>query len=167
MRAGVGRGVMSCKKAASATVRVIKPETPKSVPDCLNPTTPHAAAGTRSEPPPSEPCAARSKPRATCTAAPPEDPPGVAPGCNGLTGWGISTGSVSTRNPSSGVEDFPIIRAPCSSSAAMKASEAVALYARCLAPCDVGMPATSLRSFADNIHPDNRPFARGRREVST
>src|SRR5699024_10170405 len=96
-----------------------KPRNAKSVPDCLKPTTPQAAAGTRSEPPPSEPCAARSKPRATCTAAPPEDPPGVAPGCSGLTGCGISTGSVSTRRPSSGVADFPTISAPCSSSAAM------------------------------------------------
>src|SRR5688500_18957468 len=42
----------------------------------LNPTTPHSDAGWRTEPPVSDPSAARTTPDATATAEPPERPPG-------------------------------------------------------------------------------------------
>src|SRR5688500_6883269 len=43
----------------------------------LNPTTPQSDAGCRTEPPVSEPSAARTTPEATATADPPELPPGT------------------------------------------------------------------------------------------
>lgn len=122
---------------------MINPSTDRSAPAGLNATTPQAAAGTRSEPPPSEPCAARTRPRATCTAAPPEEPPGVHPGHSGLSGCGSPTGSVSTLSPSSGAADLPMNCAPSASSAAMNSSLRSGVYVRCTEPIEVGMPATS------------------------
>ena len=43
----------------------------------FRPTSPHAAAGTRIEPPESVPCAIGTMPEATAAAAPPLEPPGV------------------------------------------------------------------------------------------
>ena len=48
------------------------------------PTRPHAAAGIRIEPPPSEPVAHGTRPAATAAAEPPEDPPGVRVKSQGL-----------------------------------------------------------------------------------
>lgn len=43
----------------------------------FSPTSPVAAAGIRTDPPPSDPTAAGSSPAATATAAPLDDPPGA------------------------------------------------------------------------------------------
>ena len=113
-------GLSACKKAESATVVVTNPCT-ANAPFCipggrgvvgLKPTSPQAAAGTRIEPPPSEACAARTVPSATCSAAPPEEPPGVAPGHRGFVGAGRPTGSQSMRKPSSDDAVFDSMRAP-------------------------------------------------------
>ena len=45
----------------------------------LKPTKPHQAAGMRMDPPVSEPKPTPAKPRATETAAPAEEPPGMRP----------------------------------------------------------------------------------------
>src|SRR5690242_16458231 len=48
------------------------------------PTTPHFAAGMRSEPPVSDPVHTGSISHASATAEPPEDPPALSVGSNGL-----------------------------------------------------------------------------------
>src|SRR6188508_3376862 len=48
------------------------------------PTTPHMAAGMRSEPPVSDPVQTGSMSQASATAEPPEEPPGLRVGSNGL-----------------------------------------------------------------------------------
>src|SRR5688572_6112616 len=50
----------------------------------LNPTTPLNAAGSRIEPPVSDPSEADASPAATAAADPPEDPPGTRDGSQGL-----------------------------------------------------------------------------------
>ena len=95
MTDGEGR---SARRAASSSERVRKPGTASRPPRMswagLRPTSPHAAAGTRIEPPPSEPSAAATAPDATATAEPPDEPPGVRPGRSGLSGAGRPVGSV-------------------------------------------------------------------------
>ena len=92
---GEGR---SARRAASSSERVRKPGVASRPPRMswagLRPTSPHAAAGTRIEPPPSEPSAAATAPDATATAEPPDEPPGVRPGRSGLSGAGRPVGSV-------------------------------------------------------------------------
>ena len=50
----------------------------------LSPITPQHAAGTRSEPAPSEPCAIGTAPAATSAAEPPLEPPALRSGSYGL-----------------------------------------------------------------------------------
>src|SRR6516225_9393270 len=68
----------------------------------LSPTSPHALAGMRIEPPPSAACATGTMPLATAPADPPDDPPVECPGCHGLRAGGKLFGSVVTLVPSSG-----------------------------------------------------------------
>ena len=90
----------SCAVMASRTDRVSAP-TESSVLDSgtvpavgtvravgLNPTTPHKAAGMRSEPPVSDPSPINAAPVATDTAAPLDEPPGMRATCvsQGFTG---------------------------------------------------------------------------------
>ncbi len=84
--------------AQSATVRAIGPtvsnvgtsgKTPShdtAPTGGLNPTTPHAAAGIRSEPPVSVPIASGTMPAARATAFPLLEPPAMRSGAAGLTG---------------------------------------------------------------------------------
>ncbi len=60
----------------------------------LKPTSPHALAGIRSEPPPSEPWAAGTMPDATAAAAPPLDPPADRLRSHGVRAGGAMSGSV-------------------------------------------------------------------------
>src|SRR5881409_440117 len=50
----------------------------------LSPTTPHSAAGCRTEPPVSVPSAQTASPAATAAAEPPDDPPGTVARSHGL-----------------------------------------------------------------------------------
>ena len=61
---------------------------PSGIRPCVvfSPATPQNAAGTRIEPPVSEPKAISASPPATATADPLDDPPGTRPGSSGLTG---------------------------------------------------------------------------------
>src|SRR5689334_5351029 len=52
--------------------------------DGLKPTTPHSAAGMRSEPPVSEPVHSGSMSTASAAAEPPEEPPAFSEGSKGL-----------------------------------------------------------------------------------
>ena len=77
---------------------VLSPSTPSSGSSpklVLRPTRPFQAAGTRTEPPVSEPMAAAARPRETETAAPEDDPPGMratelSKGFDGVPNLGFS-----------------------------------------------------------------------------
>ncbi|MGX1091928.1 hypothetical protein RKD47_002609 [Streptomyces albogriseolus] len=79
--------------SASPAVRVRTPGAARPVrsgegnrpPVTFSPSTPHHAAGIRTDPAPSEPVAHGTSPAATATAAPAEDPPGVRSARHGLT----------------------------------------------------------------------------------
>ena len=87
----------ACASAQSATVRAIGPtvsklgasgNTPSSgIDPCagLSPTTPHAAAGIRTEPPVSVPSASGTIPAASAAALPLLEPPATRSGATGLT----------------------------------------------------------------------------------
>ena len=63
--------------ATASPPRFVKPGLAGMRPrDGFRPTSPVAAAGMRTEPPPSDPGANGSSPAATATAAPPLEPPG-------------------------------------------------------------------------------------------
>src|SRR5437762_9873018 len=73
----------------------------------LKPKTPHSAAGMRTEPAPSEPCAIGPIPAATAAAAPPLEPPGVRSSCHGLRVGGPSRLSQESLWPKCGVLVLP------------------------------------------------------------
>src|SRR2546421_407084 len=79
----------------------------------LRPTSPHQAAGMRTEPAPSDPTAAGTSPAATAAAEPPLEPPGVWFGFHGLRA-GTKSGppSVNAHWPNSGVAVLPTTTAP-------------------------------------------------------
>ena len=114
-------------RAASAAVRVIGPTWESvsvveggqigTVPNVgLRPKTPQNPAGIRIEPAPSDPCAIGPRPAATAAAAPPLDPPAVAPCCHGLWVEPIRRLVVSPFQPCSGTFVFPSITAPAARS---------------------------------------------------
>src|SRR5260370_26490559 len=70
------------------------------------------AAGTRTEPSPSEQSAAGTSPEATAAAEPPEEPPGVCSRLHGLRVIPNAGPSVIGHCPSSGVLVLPTITAP-------------------------------------------------------
>jgi hypothetical protein len=92
--------------AASATVRASGPGTTRpareAIPEPagtrpregLRPTSPVAAAGMRTDPPPSDPGATGSRPAATATAAPPLDPPAPSAVSYGFRAGGATLFSV-------------------------------------------------------------------------
>ncbi len=90
--------------------------------DGLSPTSPHQAAGTRIEPPPSLACASGSAREATSAAAPPLEPPGLCSGFHGLRVGPWLTGAVSRLKANSGVA----LRTSEASPAARKRSASVA-----------------------------------------
>ena len=68
----------------------------------LSPNSPQHDAGMRIEPPPSLALAAGTMPAATAAAEPPEEPPGVRAGSQGLRLGPWSAGSVVEHRPFSG-----------------------------------------------------------------
>ena len=76
------------------------------------PTRPHAAAGIRIEPPPSDPVAHGTSPAATAAADPPEDPPGVRVTSHGLRVTPFASVAVHGKIVSSGTFVIPIGIAP-------------------------------------------------------
>src|SRR5690606_11582586 len=89
----------------------------------LSPTRPVAAAGMRTDPPPSEPGANGSRPAATATAAPPLEPPALRCGSHGFLAIGPESGSVVLAIPNSHVAVLPRLIPPASSSTRASSSE--------------------------------------------
>ena len=83
--------------------------------DCLNPTTPHHAAGIRADPPPSVASANATIPSATAAALPPEDPPLLRAGANGLPVGPNSRLSQTPLKPKTGLFVLPSTIAPAAS----------------------------------------------------
>ena len=80
----------------------------------LRPTRPQHDAGMRIEPPPSLACAIGTMPEATAPALPPDEPPVVREGSQGLRAGPKRSGSVTGKMPSSGVLVLPTMIAPAS-----------------------------------------------------
>src|SRR5689334_12080320 len=80
----------------------------------LTPTAPQSEAGTRMEPPPSEPQATGATPAAVEAAAPPLEPPAARAGSHGVPVVPVSLLSVTPRNPNSGVVVLPSRIVPAS-----------------------------------------------------
>src|SRR5207302_8277580 len=78
----------------------------------LSPNNPQHEAGMRIDPPPSDACAQGTTPAATAAPAPPLEPPGVRSRSQGLRVGPNSSGSVTGRIPSSGVEVLPSTISP-------------------------------------------------------
>src|SRR5690606_10673468 len=117
----------STARATSATVLAIAPCTEQpnqcsvsppgngTIPRLgLNPTTPQFAAGIRSEPPPSDPCAMGTIPAATAAAPPPVEPPALRSGSYGLRVPPRVADSVKSQIASSGWRVLPTTIAPAS-----------------------------------------------------
>src|SRR4029079_14808298 len=75
---------------------------------------PQNVDGMRIEPAPSVPTASGPMPDATAAAAPPDDPPGVSLGFQGLRVMPVSVLSVVPLMPNSGLFVLPISTAPAS-----------------------------------------------------
>ncbi|MNC84845.1 hypothetical protein D3C83_04130 [compost metagenome] len=109
---------------ASATVRPIGPTTEIGVQpserrstgtspgDGRKPTTPHFAAGMRSEPPVSEPVHTGSMSQASATADPPDEPPALRLGSKGLPVAPHTTLRELAPAPNSGTLVLPTTTAP-------------------------------------------------------
>jgi hypothetical protein len=82
--------------------------------EVFSPTSPHALAGMRIEPPPSLACATGTNPAATAAAEPPLDPPALRFVSHGLCVGPNDTGSVVAVSPSSGVFVRPSTTNPAS-----------------------------------------------------
>jgi hypothetical protein len=109
-------------------------------------TSPHRAAGHRSEPVASEPCAIGTAPQATAAADPPLDPPAERDRSHGLRVGANPGGSVVTPLASGGHAALPTIENPAASN---RAASSVVARDRCPAsrsaatPTWWGVPASS------------------------
>ena len=92
--------------------------------DGRNPTTPQNAAGVRSEPPVSEPVASGTMDVASATAEPPEEPPQVRAGSNGLPVAPWTGLTVLPPAPHSGTLVLPTTMPPAERTAATIRSSA-------------------------------------------
>ena len=91
----------------------------------FSPTSPQAAAGMRIEPPPSEPVAAGTRPAATAAPEPPDEPPGVRVGSQGLRVMPFASVAVHGKIVSSGTFVIPIGIAPAARSRRTASESAV------------------------------------------
>ncbi len=115
----------------------------------LSPTRPQHDAGIRIEPPPSFAWAIGTMPDATAPALPPEEPPVVRDGSQGLRAGPKRSGSVTGRMPSSGVFVLPTMIAPADRSRRTRAVSSSGTQSPiALQPIAVRTPAVSAtRSF--------------------
>ena len=163
-----GAIIASRSRAASVTVRASGPATLRppsaSIPDAdgtrpregFTPTRPQAAAGIRTEPPPSEPGAKGSSRAATATAAPPLDPPAPRERSHGLRAGGPASVSVYDGSPNSGVLVLPRLTPPASSRASTRSSDSVGTLP-CISrePNRAGTPARLCRSLSAKGRPQS------------
>ncbi len=126
----------------------------------LEPTRPQQAAGMRTEPRPSLPCAIGTSPAATAAAAPPDEPPGVRSVRHGLRVIAVAS-SVSAQMPSSGIRVMPTTIAPAPRSRRTTSWSCSATGVRAAAePFQVGRPATAVFSLTATGTPASGRLAR-------
>src|SRR5207244_2685285 len=128
---------------------------------------PQQAAGSRIEPPVSEPTAPRTRPAATATPPPLEDPPAAHPVRHGF--WASPWCGLSPNGPSASsvMLSLPRPTAPaCRSRRTASHSRTSTKYSRVLVPHEVGSPGTWQRSFhaigTPASGPPGRPAASSR-----
>src|SRR5256886_11150807 len=126
----------------------------------LMPKRPVNAQGMRIEPPPSVPTASGPIPEATAAAAPPEEPPGVFAGFQGLRVMPVSGLSVTPFQPNSGVVVLPSSTAPCSRRRAVAGASSFhgPLASTVFEPRSVGQPLVRMMSLIVNGTPSSNPF---------
>src|SRR5262245_30293776 len=110
----------------------------------FNPTTPFSAAGMRMLPAVSDPIAARLEPAATLAPEPPELPPGMRAGSQGLRAGGLETPAANSC-----VTVLPTMTAPASRNRLTTRASAFAgpAPARDAEPQRVGSPSMSMMSL--------------------
>src|SRR5438477_3333625 len=156
--------------AASPTVRAIGPSTlyvfhavrrghTGTQPGVVRkPTTPQNAAGSRSEPPRSEPWARGAMPVARATAPPPVEPPHVSAGFQGLRVGPKTALNVLAPAPNSGVLVLPTTMAPAAFSRwTMRPSSSGTWCSKIFEPHVVRMPLVGVRSLIDTGTPCSGP----------
>src|ERR1044071_5973538 len=126
----------------------------------LMPKRPENAQGMRIEPPPSVPTASGPMPEATAAAAPPEDPPGVFAGFQGLRVMPVSGLSVTPFQPNSGVVVLPSNTAPASRSLAVAGASSFhgPFGSTVFEPRRVGHPSVRMMSLIETGTPSSNPF---------
>src|SRR3989440_3551591 len=163
--------IASSSSALSATVRasgpyVLRPSqcSPSGIFDTrprvgFIPTRPQHAAGIRIDPPPSEPVANGTRPAATADADPPEDPPGVRSGLQGLRVIPVASLAVHGKMVSSGTFVIPIGIAPAARSRRTTSASATSGGPCVLEPRVVGCPATGVSPLIAMGTPASGPSA--------
>src|SRR5262245_35296554 len=125
--------------------------------DGLSPTTPHAPAGLRIDPPPSPACAIAIMREATAAAEPPLEPPTMRSVFHGLRVGPKVSGSVVGDRPNSGGFVFPTKTKPAWRKRAVSSLSAGDTHLRSrstLVPPYCGVPASvAPRSFNNNGTP--------------
>src|SRR5512147_2144610 len=126
----------------------------------LRPKIPVKAQGMRIEPPPSVPTVSGAMPEATAAAPPPEEPPGVIFGFQGLRVIPVSGLSVTPFQPNSGVVVLPTSTAPCSRRRATTGASSShgPRGSIVFEPRRVGQPRVSSRSLIEAGTPSSNPF---------
>ncbi len=126
----------------------------------LRPKSPVKLHGMRIEPPPSVPTASGPIPEASAAAAPPEEPPGVFCGFQGLRVTPVSGLSVTPFQPNSGVVVLPRRSAPCSLRRATAGASSGQGPAGSIVfePRSVGQPLVRSRSLMETGTPSSSPF---------
>src|SRR5258708_4008826 len=116
--------------------------------------------GMRTEPPPSVPTASGPMPAATAAVAPPEEPPGVFAGSQGLRVIPVSGLSVTPFQPNSGVVVLPSSTAPCSRNRATAGASSFhgPFGSTVFEPRSVGQPFVSRMSLIETGTPSSRPL---------
>src|SRR5581483_662764 len=132
----------------------------------LIPNTPVNALGMRIEPPPSVPSARAPMPEATAAAAPPDDPPGVFAGFQGLRVIPVSGLSVTPFQPNSGVAVLPRSTAPASRNRATAGASSFhgPFGSTVFEPRSVGQPRARITSFTETGTPSSGPSGSPLRE---
>ncbi len=119
----------------------------------FTPTTPHSAAGLRTEPPVSVPSATGTMPAATAAADPPDEPPVIRSGARGLRQAGVTI-----PQASSCVRAVPSTTAPAERHRATTvASRSGRWWPRPGVPSPIATPATSITSLTTTGMPCSGP----------
>ena len=164
----------------SATVRPIGPSTEIGVQpswrpsigtspgDGRKPTTPQIAAGIRSEPPVSEPVQIGSMSQASAAAEPPDEPPAIFAGSNGLPVAPQTGLRELAPAPNSGTLVLAVTMAPAARTSATCAESRAGTWSRYSGePWVVSRPSVSCRSLTPTGRPCSRPRLSPRRTAAS